>query len=56
MSVSVILRLATEAIAEGRLAGEAEIVATGDRVVVTSAEQLVAFLSLRLGKEREEEV
>jgi hypothetical protein len=48
MSVAVMLRLAPEALAEGRLAGEAELVTTGERTLVASAEQLVSFLSSRI--------
>jgi hypothetical protein len=52
VSVSVILRLATESLAEGRLAGEAELVMTGDRALITSTEQLVAFVSAHLEEQR----
>ncbi len=44
VTVSVVLRLADAALDAGRLAGEAELVATGERQVVRSAEELVAFV------------
>jgi len=44
MAISVVLRVAGSALANGRLAGEAEIVATGERAVVRDAEDLLAFL------------
>ena len=42
-SVSVVLHLVVEALEEGRLAGEAEVVETGDRGLFASAEDLVDF-------------
>ncbi len=48
MSVSVVLRLVPEALALGRLAGEAELVSSGERVRVGSAEELVRFLATRV--------
>jgi hypothetical protein len=45
-SVSVVLHLSEEALDEGRLAGQVEIVETGTRSVVRSAEELVAFVCL----------
>jgi hypothetical protein len=44
MTVSVVLRLVEQALAAGRLAGEAEVVETGERRVVRDAEDLLAFL------------
>jgi hypothetical protein len=44
MTVSVLLRLAGEALERGRLAGEAEVVDTGRRAVVRDAGELVEFL------------
>jgi hypothetical protein len=43
--VSVLLRLAPEALAEGRLSGEATLVQTGDRALVRDADELIVFLS-----------
>ena len=48
MTVSVVLRLAEQALAAGRLAGEAEVVETGERRVVRDAEGLVTFLASRV--------
>lgn len=45
MTVSVVLRLAPAALDAGRLAGEAELVATGERRVVRNVEELMAFLA-----------
>jgi len=53
MSVSVMLRLASEALAAGRLAGEAELVATGERALVANAEQLIAFVARHLDGEHD---
>jgi hypothetical protein len=44
MTVSVVLRLTPAALEAGRLAGEVEVVATGERAVVKDAEDLLAFL------------
>ncbi len=44
VTVSVVLRLAPAALAAGRLAGEAELVATGERATVRDAEELVRFV------------
>jgi hypothetical protein len=43
MTIALVLRVAPEALAAGRLAGEAELVGTGARVVVRDAAELVAF-------------
>jgi hypothetical protein len=45
MTVSVVLRLVEQALAAGRLAGEAEVVETGERRIVRDAEGLVVFLA-----------
>jgi hypothetical protein len=44
MTISLVLRVAPEALAAGRLAGEAELVQTGARAVVRDAAELIAFL------------
>jgi len=44
MLLSYILRLAPEALEEGRIAGEVQFVATGTRHVVRTAEELIALL------------
>jgi hypothetical protein len=44
MTVSVVLRLAPAALDAGRLAGEAEVVATGERATVRDAEELIRFV------------
>lgn len=44
MAISVVLRLVERALVAGRLAGEAEIVETGERRVVRDADDLVRFL------------
>ena len=44
MLVSYIIRLAPEALAEGRVAGEVQVVATGARHPVRNGEELVAML------------
>jgi hypothetical protein len=43
MTISVVLRLAEQALATGRLAGEAHLVASGETAEIRSAEELVAF-------------
>jgi hypothetical protein len=45
MTISVVLRLVDSALDAGRLAGEAELVATGERRVVRNAQELLAFLA-----------
>jgi hypothetical protein len=45
VTVSVVLRLFSHALAGGTLAGEAEVVATGEKRVVQNVEELLAFLS-----------
>ena len=44
MTIALVLRVAPEALAAGRLAGEAELVETGERAVVRNADELVAFV------------
>lgn len=44
MTISIVLRLIESALAEGRVAGEAEIVRTGERAVVKDEQCLLAFL------------
>jgi hypothetical protein len=44
VTISVVLRLAPTALDAGRLAGEAELVATGERTTVRSAEELIRFV------------
>lgn len=45
MRISVLLRLAPAAVASRQLAGEAEVVATGERAVIRNVEELLAFLA-----------
>lgn len=49
--ISVLLRLVPEALDQGRLAGEAELVATGEQRLVATAEELVAFVRDSVGAE-----
>lgn len=44
MTVSVVLRLREEELSGGHLVGQAEVVETGRRTTVRSADELVAFL------------
>jgi len=44
MFVSYVLRLRPEVLSEGRLAGEVEAVATGERFPVRSLDQIMAFV------------
>lgn len=41
---SFVLRLAPEALADGRIAGRVEVVETGEAASLRSADELVAFL------------
>ncbi len=50
MSVSVLLRLVSETAAEGRLAGHAEVVDTGETTAFKDQDEMVAFLR-RVGVE-----
>jgi hypothetical protein len=45
MTISVVLRLVEQALASGRLAGEAEIVETGERAAVRDATELLTFVT-----------
>jgi hypothetical protein len=45
MGVPVVLRLAEQALDEGRLAGEVEMVQTGVRAIVLDATELLAFVN-----------
>jgi hypothetical protein len=45
VTVSVVLRLVDAALHAGRLAGEAEIVATGERATVRDADELIRFVT-----------
>lgn len=47
-SVSVVVHLVEQALDEGRLAGEVEIVETGARALVRDADELVAFVQRHL--------
>jgi hypothetical protein len=53
VTISLVLRLAPEALAAGRLAGEAELVETGERTVIRDAGELVAFLRRDTGDDGE---
>lgn len=44
MTITVLLRLVPIALASGQLAGEAEVIGTGERVTVRSTDDLVGFL------------
>ncbi|HEY1315855.1 MAG TPA: hypothetical protein VGF10_01415 [Gaiella sp.] len=55
MTISVVLRLADAALDAGRLAGEAELVATGERVTVRDADELLAFVRRETPSPRREE-
>jgi len=44
MFVSYVLRVRPQSVAEGRLVGEIEAVATGQRYAVRSLDQLMAFV------------
>ena len=45
MTISVVLRLVEQALDSGRLAGEAEIVETGERATVRDATELLTFVT-----------
>jgi hypothetical protein len=44
MTLSVLLRLVSEALAQGRVAGHAEVVDTGETVVFKDQDEMLAFL------------
>jgi hypothetical protein len=56
MTISVVLRLAPAALGAGRLAGEAELVATGERATVRDADELIRFVIRSVGTEPRPEV
>jgi hypothetical protein len=47
VTISVVLRLLTEALERGRLAGQLEVVETGEQTLVRDADEVVAFLRER---------
>jgi hypothetical protein len=47
VTVSLVLRIASAALVEGRLAGRVRVVETGEEAIVRSADELVAFLQAR---------
>jgi hypothetical protein len=51
MTVSIVLRVAVAPLAEGRLAGQVEMVEDGTRLVIRDADELVAFVRCHLGME-----
>lgn len=51
MFVSYVLRVRPEGVREGRFSGEVEAVATGQRFVVRSVDELVAFVLETVGEE-----
>jgi hypothetical protein len=50
MSISVLLRLVSETLAEGRLAGHAEVVDTGERIAFRDQDEMVEFLRRARGE------
>jgi hypothetical protein len=54
MLVSYVVRLVTEALEEGRVAGEVQSVTTGERQAVRDSEELIAVLLSCGTKEQEE--
>jgi len=52
-NISVLLRLAPQALSSGRLAGRAEIVETGESTQIRDSEELVAFLRAEGSPERQ---
>jgi hypothetical protein len=51
MFVSYVLRVRPEGLKEGRLTGEVEAVATGQRFAVRSVDELMAFVLETVGEE-----
>jgi hypothetical protein len=51
MTVSVVLRIPQAALDAGRLAGEVELVATGERATVRDADDLIRFVNRSFGHE-----
>ncbi|MCU0306558.1 MAG: hypothetical protein MUE51_02100 [Thermoleophilia bacterium] len=56
MTVSVILRLAPAAVRVGRLAGQVELIATGETATIRDAEELLAFLAAAAAPPADDEV
>jgi hypothetical protein len=56
VTVSVVLRLVSAALDAGRLAGEAEVVATGERRIVRDADELIRFVNAASRPEQTEPV
>jgi hypothetical protein len=54
MTISVVLRLVELAVASGRLAGEAQLVQSGERAEIRDADELLAFVQ-RVGEPAREE-
>jgi hypothetical protein len=50
MTLALVLRLVEEALARGRLAGEVQIVETGERAVVRDAQELIEFVDRARGR------
>jgi hypothetical protein len=44
MNISVLIRLLTDGLAEGRVAGHAEVVDTGETLVFKDQDEMLAFL------------
>lgn len=44
MTLSVLLRLVSDALAQGRVAGHAEVVDTGETIVFKDQDEMLAFL------------
>lgn len=53
VTISVVLRIASQALAAGRLAGEVELVDTGERAVIRNADELLALLRGKDGEPQE---
>ncbi len=45
MTISILLRLSKGALVAGHLAGEAEVIATGERRPIASADDLISFVA-----------
>jgi hypothetical protein len=55
MTISVVLRLVDRAVASGRLAGEAQLVRSGERTEIQNADELLAFVQ-RVGEQPRVEI
>ena len=53
MNVSVLLRLMPQALAEGRVAGHAEIVDTGESALFQDINEMVALIQSARGRDRD---